>query len=70
MAKIKNKKRLQRCFKAFERGISQKYLSKQLGITPKRFRQIYRIYKATGEVPVIGQNVGRPIKIINPEHKA
>ena len=69
MVKIKNKMRLKSCFKAFERGISQKFMANQLEITTRRFRQLYKIYQITGKLPNVGCNVGRPSKVINEDIK-
>lgn len=61
MVKIKNKRKLKWCLINYDRGkISQKWASWYLGITTRRFRQVYRIYKNTGEIPIIGANIGRP----------
>ena len=61
--------RLKSCFKAFERGISQKFMANQLEITTRRFRQLYKIYQITGKLPNVGCNVGRPSKVINEDIK-
>jgi putative transposase len=61
MVKIKNKRKLKWCLINYDRGeITQKWASWYLGITTRRFRQVYRIYKNTGEIPIIGGNIGRP----------
>jgi putative transposase len=65
MFKIKDKRKLIWCLKQFHQGKeSQKWLSSYLGISTRRFRQIYSIYKQTMEVPIIGLNMGRPKKSI------
>lgn len=69
MAKIKNKNKLKSCFNAYERGNTQRYMAKQLNITKRRFRQLYSEYKKTGEVPSVGEGVGRPKKEIDQETK-
>ena len=65
MVKIKNKKRLKWALRQYENGKEeQKYLAEVLGITARRFRQIYSEYKIKNEVPMIGKNLGRPKKKI------
>ena len=64
MVKLKNKESIIRYFKAYERGISQKYISKQLSITTRWFRELYQIWKVTGEAPIKRYKLGMPIKII------
>ena len=67
MVKIKNKKRLKWALKQYETGKEeQKYLAEEvLGVTPRRFRQVYSEYKKfRGDVPMIGKNLGRPKKTI------
>jgi hypothetical protein len=43
-------------------SISQELAAEYLGITPRCFRHIYKIYKSTGSVSAIGVNLGRPKK--------
>jgi putative transposase len=63
MVKIRNKRKLKWCLKQYYNGKnSQKWLSKYLGITPRRFRQIYSEYRRKGEIPLIGRDIGRPKK--------
>ncbi len=60
MVKINNKRKLKYYLKDYDSGnISQKLAVKYLGITPRRFRQLYEIFKLTGYVPAIGLNLGR-----------
>lgn len=44
-------------------------MAKMLGITPRRFRQVFMIYKATKTLPCIGQSLGRPKKILESSYK-
>ena len=68
MVKIRNKRKLKWCLKQYHRKeIKQKWLSKYLGITTRRFRQIYSEYKESTEIPVIGRNMGRPRKQVPAE---
>lgn len=70
MVKIKNKKRLKWALKQYEKGKSeQKHLAEILGVTPRRFRQLYALYKADGELPVVGKDIGRPKKQIPQEYE-
>jgi len=72
MVKIKNKKRLKWALKQYETGKEeQKYLAEEvLGVTPRRFRQVYSEYKIKNEVPMIGKNLGRPKKTIPESYEA
>ena len=68
MVKIRNKRKLKWCLKRYhKKEIKQKWLSKYLGITTRRFRQIYSEYKKNTEIPVIGGNMGRPRKQVPAE---
>ncbi len=70
VVKINNKRKLKYYLKDYESGnISQKSAAKSLGITPRRFRQIYEIYKSTGYLPAIGLNLGRPEKKVPEQWK-
>ncbi len=70
MVKINNKRKLKFYLRDYERGnISQKSAAEALGITPRRFRQLYEIYKSTSNVPAIGLNLGRPRKEIPEQWK-
>ncbi len=70
MVKIKNKRKLKVYLKDYDSGIiSQDLAAKYLGITPRRFRQIHKMYRSTGSIPAIGVNLGRPKKEIPAEWK-
>ncbi|MDR0372547.1 MAG: IS481 family transposase [Nitrososphaerota archaeon] len=70
MVKLGNRKKLKWCLREFEqRKASQTWIANYLGITPRRFRQIYRFYKKTNTIPQIGLNVGRPKTQILNKHK-
>ncbi len=70
MTRVRDKKKLLWCLKQFHEGKeSQKWLSSYLGIKPRRFRQIYSLYKQTLKAPDIGANVGRPKKAIPDDWK-
>jgi len=68
MVKVKNRAKLLWCLRQFDHGkATQKWLCTYLGIKPRRFRQIYSIYKQTRTVPDFGSKVGRPAKKIPAE---
>ncbi len=70
MVKIKNKRRLKWCLTNYSNSkITQKWAATYLKITTRRFRQLHRSFKATGIVPDIGINAGRPKKEIPEELK-
>jgi putative transposase len=70
VVKIKNKRKLKVYLKDYDSGsISQELAAKYLGITPRWFRHIYKIYKSTGSIPAIGINLGRPKKEVTEEWK-
>jgi len=70
MVKLRSRKKLLWCLKAFEqRKASQAWIANYLGVTPRRFRQIYNLYKKTNAIPKIGLNIGRPKTQISDKHK-
>jgi hypothetical protein len=70
MVKLKDKRKLLWCLKQFHEGkISQKWLSSYLGVSSRRFRQLYTTYKQTLQTPNVGLNVGRPQKTIPEQWK-
>lgn len=70
MVKIKNKKRLKWALEQYKKDESrQQELAKYLHITTRRFRQINSAYAQTGNVPVLGQNLGRPKQSPHPGYK-
>ncbi len=70
VVKINNKRKLKVYLKDYDSGIiSQELAAKYLGITPRRFRQIHKMYRSTGSVPAIGVNIGRPKKEVPEEWK-
>ena len=70
MTKLRDKRKLLWCLKQFEQGkSSQKWLSSYIGITTRRFRQLYTTYKQTQQTPDVGSNVGRPQKPIPEQYK-
>ena len=67
MVKVRDKRKLKWCLVNYDSGkITQKWASKHLEITPRRFRQLHQEYKATGKIPDVGINNGRPRKTIAP----
>ncbi|HEX7575645.1 MAG TPA: IS481 family transposase [Candidatus Methanoperedens sp.] len=70
MVKIKNKRKLKVYLKDYDSGgISQELAAKYLGITPRRFRQIHKMFRSTGFIPAIGVNLGGPKKEVPEEWK-
>ncbi|HWR26644.1 MAG TPA: hypothetical protein VN316_02080 [candidate division Zixibacteria bacterium] len=70
MVKIKNKRKLKVYLKDYDSGIiSQELAAKYLGITPRWFRHIHKIYRSTVSIPAIGVNLGRPKKEVPEEWK-
>jgi putative transposase len=68
MVKVRDKRKLKWCLVNYNSGkITQKWASKHLGVTPRRFRQINQQYKTTGTIPDVGANNGRPTKHISAE---
>jgi putative transposase len=39
---------------------TSKWAANHLGISQRRFQQVYKQYQQTGKIPNIGQKVGRP----------
>ena len=71
MVKIKDKRKLKWYLLNYDSGkITQKWASKHLEITSRRFRQLYTKYKATGKTPDVGINNGRPRKHIPQKWKS
>lgn len=63
MVKVRDKRKLKWCLVNYNSGkITQKWASKHLGITSRRFRQLNNQYKFTGQVPDVGIKNGRPRK--------
>jgi putative transposase len=70
MVKVENRRKLKWCLLHYESGeIGSKWASGHLEITPRRFQQLYKEYKATGKIPDIGLDVGRPKKEVPNEYK-
>ncbi len=69
MVKLNNKDRVVRCFKAYERGASQKYMAKQINITPRWFREVYKEWKTSGDIAIKQHKLGRPTKAIPSEQE-
>ena len=68
MVKLKSKIRLKKAFSCFESGrVSQKWLAASFGVTTRRFRQVYKAYKETGEIKIKERKLGRPAKEIPDE---
>lgn len=61
MVKLKNKKKVEWAFRAYEkRSHSQLWLSQHLSITPRWFRSVFQQWKLTGEIDGRKRQLGRP----------
>ena len=71
MVKLTNRKKLKLYLTQYELGemTSTKWVAEQLGVSQRRFQQVYKQYCQTGQIPHIGQKMGRPKKEIKPEWK-
>ena len=70
MVKLKNKKRLAWALKQHETGKGTvPEMASLCGVTPRRFRQVSAVYRRSGLVPRIGQQVGRPRAVLPEEHR-
>ncbi|MDR1993483.1 MAG: DDE-type integrase/transposase/recombinase [Nitrososphaerota archaeon] len=70
MVKLSNKSKLKWCLLHYEKGdTTSKWAANHLGISQRRFQQIYKQYQTTKEMPNIGIDVGRPKKEILAEWK-
>ena len=50
-------------------GLSSYKVKKQFGISERRVNQLWKEYRETEEIPVIGKRVGRPVKQISDEER-
>jgi transposase InsO family protein len=63
MAKLASRRQLRWCLQNYNTGkITSKDAAKYLGISQRRFQQVYKQYQLTGKIPEIGLRVGRPKK--------
>ena len=71
MAKLVNRRQLSWCLRYYSLGeVTSKCAAKYLGISQRRFQQVYKQYKQTGKTPMIKQRAGgRPKKEISQEWK-
>jgi putative transposase len=69
MVKLKSKKRVIRCFRAYKRGVSQKFMAKKLNISTRWFRKLYRQWEKTGDLDLCYKKLGRPRKMLSDEHR-
>ena len=69
MRKITDERKLAWCLRQFQdRKDSERWLSSYLGVSPRRFRQLYSEYKQTGMPPKL-KMAGRPKKTIPEQWK-
>ena len=70
MGKVTSKRKLKWCLLHYESGdTTSKWAANHIGISQRRFQQIYKQYISTKQIPNIGENVGRPKKEIPTEMK-
>jgi hypothetical protein len=70
MVKLSNKRKLKWCLLHYELGdTTSKWVASHLGISQRRFQQIYRQYQTTKKISDIGKNVGRSKKEISDNWK-
>ena len=70
MGKVTSKRKLKWCLLHYESGdTTSKWAANHIGISQRRFQQIYQQYISTKQIPNIGENVGRPKKEIPTEMK-
>ncbi|MCL1970527.1 MAG: hypothetical protein FWF66_03615 [Candidatus Bathyarchaeota archaeon] len=70
MVKVANKRKLKWCLLHYEvEDATSKWATNHLGISQRRFQQIYKQYQTTKEVSSIGKDVGRPKKEIPDKYK-
>jgi putative transposase len=59
--KLVNQRKLKWCLVHYSKGeTSSKWAAKHLGVSQRRFQQVYKQYQLTGIIPNIGLKVGRP----------
>ena len=62
-----NPKRIRYLIRKKKQGVSSKTIAFRLKVSKRRVNQIWQEYKKTGEQPIIGQYVGRPVKPLTEE---
>ncbi|HEB37044.1 MAG TPA: hypothetical protein ENI14_00060 [Thermoplasmatales archaeon] len=50
-------------------GMSSRKIAKALKISKRRVNQVWRMYMQDGEIPIIGENIGRPKREITEEER-
>jgi putative transposase len=64
-----NAKKIGYILRELEKGRSPKDVGPEVGVTERRVKQIWKKYRDTQQVPIIGMNVGRPKKARSEEEK-
>lgn len=64
-----NKAKILEIIRRREEGWSTNHIRKYVGVSERRVNHILAAYRQTGEVPLVGKNMGRPSKPITPEEK-
>jgi len=59
-----NKTKIEYIIRKRKHGMSTYQISKNMKVSERRVNQILELYRKTGEMPVVGKNVGRPKKPI------
>ncbi len=54
------RRRIRWLIKRKKEGMSSKSIARALKISKRRVNQVWRMYMDSGEIPVIGENIGRP----------
>ena len=52
-----------------KKGESSESIRKDMKISKRRVEQIWKFYSETGKEPIIGKNIGRPIKTLDPKEE-
>jgi putative transposase len=59
-----NKRKIAFIVRKREYGMSTYQISREIKITERRVNQILELYRKTGKLPVLGNNIGRPKKVM------
>lgn len=52
-----------------KKGESSELIRKDMKISKRRVEQIWKFYSETGKEPIIGKNMGRPVKTLDPKEE-
>jgi putative transposase len=62
-----NRRKIRYIINHKKKGVSCKTIAIYLKISTRRVEQVWKEYNETGNEPVIGKNLGRPKKPLNPD---